>query len=79
MSPTIMRSGPSRFFFNSREENRMHLHVATPDGLAKFWLEPIVALVDYYGLNPKHLARLARTVEEHQEELKDAWRRHFSA
>jgi hypothetical protein len=78
MSPTILRYGSCRFFFNSREESRMHVHVATPDGLAKFWLEPIVALADYYGLDSQQLARIARMVDEHQEQFKDAWNRHFS-
>ncbi len=78
MSPTILRVGSYRFFFNSREESRMHVHVATPDGLAKFWLEPIVALADYYGLDSQQLGRIASMVDEHQEEFKDAWNRHFS-
>jgi hypothetical protein len=39
----IYRQGPNRFYFNSREESRMHIHVETPDGEAKFWLEPLVA------------------------------------
>ncbi len=33
--PTILRKGPFRFFFNSREETRIHVHVATSDGTAK--------------------------------------------
>ncbi len=41
--PTIYREGSYRFFFNSREETRVHIHVQSPDGIAKFWLEPIVA------------------------------------
>jgi hypothetical protein len=53
MSPTILKTGPYRFFFNSREESRMHVHISMPDGTAKFWLEPIVALADYYN----HLRR----------------------
>lgn len=46
MSPTIMRIGSYRFFFNSNEENRMHVHVQTPKGVAKLWLEPIVTLAE---------------------------------
>ena len=42
--PTIYREGPYRFFFNSREETRMHVHVETADGNAKFWLEPISSI-----------------------------------
>jgi epoxyqueuosine reductase QueG len=33
--PTILREGPYRLFFCSREEPRMHVHVAHPDGEAK--------------------------------------------
>ena len=40
----IHKEGPHRFFFNSQEESRMHVHVSTSEGTAKFWLEPIVAL-----------------------------------
>jgi hypothetical protein len=29
MSPTILREGQYRFYFNSREEPRMHVHVET--------------------------------------------------
>ena len=56
MSPTILRTGPYRFFFNSREEPRMPVHVSTADGTAKFWLEPIVALADYHNLKTKELS-----------------------
>lgn len=44
MSPTVFREGPYRFYFFSREETRMHVHVQGPDGEAKFWLEPSVEL-----------------------------------
>lgn len=43
MSPTVLRDGPSRLFSSSREEQRMHVHVAHPDGEAKALL--IVAAV----------------------------------
>ena len=40
MSPTVFRYRSYRFYFFSREELRMHVHVFSPDGEAKFWLEP---------------------------------------
>jgi hypothetical protein len=40
VSPTIFRNGPYRFYFFSREELRMHVHIQCSDGEAKFWLEP---------------------------------------
>jgi len=36
MAPTVLREGQFRFFFFSREEPRIHVHVAHPDGEAKF-------------------------------------------
>ena len=77
MSPTIYKEGPYRFFFNSREEPRMHVHIATSDGVAKFWLEPIVALANFYNLNSKELRKIENIVREHEDEFKFAWRRHF--
>jgi hypothetical protein len=32
MAPTIARDGKFRLFFVSREEQRIHVHVAHPDG-----------------------------------------------
>ena len=78
MSPTIYRVGPYRFFFNSREERRIHVHVATSEGLAKFWLEPIVALADFYNLKTKDLCKMETIIKEHEDEFKSAWHRHFS-
>lgn len=78
MSPTLLRQGPYRFFFNSREEPRMHVHVATNDGTAKFWLEPIVALANYHNLNKKELGRMESVVKEKQDEFIAVWRQHFS-
>ena len=40
MSPTVFKESGYRFFFFSREEERMHVHVISGDGEAKFWLEP---------------------------------------
>jgi len=51
MAPTIVRDGPFRLFFFSREEPRMHIHVAHPHGEAKFWLQPDITLADHIGLS----------------------------
>ena len=77
MSPTILRVGEYRFFFNSREEPRMHVHIATADGTAKFWLEPIIALADYHNLRSKDLRKIENLVREYEHEFKKAWQRHF--
>jgi hypothetical protein len=78
MSPTIYRKGPYRFYFNSREETRIHIHVEAPDGKAKFWLEPLVALADFRDLKQHKLKEIQQIVEEHEKEFRDAWQKHFS-
>ena len=37
MAPTIARDGPFRLFFFSREEERIHVHVAHADGETQFY------------------------------------------
>ncbi len=78
MSLTIFREKGYRFYFLSNEENRIHVHVTCDKGEAKFWLEPIVSLAIYYGLNSKRLAEVQKIVEEHENEIIKAWQKHFS-
>ena len=56
MAPTVFREGSFRFFFFSREESRIHIHVARTDGEAKFWLEPSIELALNKGLNIKQVS-----------------------
>ena len=78
MSPTVLRYKNYRFFFFSREETRMHVHVSCPDGEARFWLEPVVALAEHDGLGTKQLKELQSVVERRRDEIVRRWRRHFS-
>ena len=77
MSPTVLRSGPYRFFFFSREEPRLHVHVQSSEGEAKFWLEPSIELAKSFGLAERDLASIHRLITEHEDEIRDAWNRHF--
>ena len=77
MSPTIFRYRSYRFYFFSREEPRMHVHVISPDGEAKFWLEPDIELAVNQGLGTTELNELKKIVEERQNEIREHWRRHF--
>ena len=78
MSPTILRKNGYRFFFFSREETRMHVHAMCADGEAKFWLEPEIELANNYRLNRNSVKEIEKIVEDHYDELKNAWERHFS-
>ena len=77
MAPTIFRDGSFRFFFFSREEARMHVHVSPPDGEAKFWLSPGLALATNSGLSPRQINEAQELVAAHLEEIANAWRTHF--
>jgi hypothetical protein len=78
MSPTIFRQSGFRFFFFSREEARMHVHVYSGDGEAKFWLEPEIELAKNYGISRLKLKQAEIIIEEHFNEIRNAWERHFS-
>lgn len=79
MSPTVFREGPFRFFFFSREETRIHIHVQSADGEAKFWLEPTIELARNHGLSATDLRQVEQSVKEHVQEISDAWNDHFSS
>jgi len=77
MSPTLFRERGYRFYFFSREETRMHVHVQHADGEVKFWLSPEVSLADSCGLSPQAIKVVETMVRNHLEEICDAWRKHF--
>lgn len=79
MSPTIFREGGFRFFFFSREEPRMHVHVTCADGEAKFWIEPAIELAQNHGLDDRQLKLAAFLVRGHEEQIRSAWAAHFGS
>ena len=77
MSPTVFRHGRFRFFFFSREESRLHVHVSSPDGEAKFWLSPRIELARSYRLSDRELSQMRRLILGREDEIRDAWNNHF--
>ncbi|MHB1157059.1 MAG: DUF4160 domain-containing protein [Phycisphaerales bacterium] len=77
MSPTVFRYKGYRFFFFSREEPRLHVHVQCSDGEAKFWLEPRMELAVNHGLSDRQINELLTTIKEHRDEITSDWHRHF--
>lgn len=57
----------------------MHVHILSPEGEAKFRLEPVIALATYVGFSNKQLRELHGLVETHENEITAAWRKHFGA
>lgn len=55
----------------------MHVHVQSTDGEAKVWVEPEIELARNHQLSTQDLARVVELVREHEQEIRDAWQRHF--
>lgn len=77
MSPTVFRHKGYRFFFFSREEMRMHVHIYSGEGEAKFWIEPGIALATNQGLSKKELREIEKVIQERRDEIERSWRNHF--
>jgi hypothetical protein len=77
VSPTIFRAGGYRFYFFSREERRMHVHVHHAEGEAKFWLEPEIELAHSHGLAAPRLASALKFIRRHENEIRAGWNKHF--
>jgi Domain of unknown function (DUF4160) len=78
VSPTVLRVKGYRFYFFSREERRAHVHVQHARGEAKFWIDPFVTLAANFGLTQKQIAEVQTLIEEHLNEIRAAWARHFA-
>jgi hypothetical protein len=77
VSPTVLQSGPYRFFFFSSDRNEpTHIHVKRDDKLAKFWLAP-VRMAYNFGFSQTELNRIAALVREHEAALSKAWHEYF--
>ena len=77
MSPTVLRSGPYRFFFFASDRNEpLHVHVARERKTAKFWLRT-VRLSYNYGFAQKELNQIEDLILEHEAELVRAWHEYF--
>lgn len=75
--PTVLRSGPYRFYFWSHELSEPpHIHVDRERYSVKFWLDP-VALSSNLGFKPHELKQLPKLIENHHKKLMEAWHGHF--
>ena len=77
--PTVLRTGPYRFYFYSHEPNEPpHVHADREAMSAKFWLDP-VGLARNFGFGSRELRALHHIVQEHQKEFLEAWNGYFGA
>ena len=65
--PTVLPVGPYRFHFYSDESREPpHIHVRSPEGECKFWLEPI-GFAENRGIPARHLRAIERLVFQHRQ------------
>jgi hypothetical protein len=75
--PTVLRTGPYRFYHWSHElREPPHIHVDRDGFSAKFWLQP-VSLARNIGFRAHGLRRIQSLVLEHLAEFLEAWHGHF--
>jgi hypothetical protein len=75
--PTVLRTGPYRFFFFSREPHEPpHIHVEHDDCYAKFWVNP-VALARSRGFKSHELTELRTIVQENARLFEEKWHEHL--
>ncbi len=75
--PTVLRSGPYRFYFYAGDGSEpAHIHVERDACEAKFWLEP-VRIERSYGFRSTDIQRIQELVEDNQVALREAWDEFF--
>ena len=76
--PTVLRTGPYRFFFYAGDRNEPeHVHVERDDNVAKFWLDP-VRLQRSGGFGSSEINLMQKLVEDNRENLIRSWNEYFS-
>ena len=75
--PTVLRTGPYRFFFVSHDRGEPpHVHVRRENNVAKYSLDPVV-LVDSGGFGRAELNRIAALTGEHRDFFLEQWNEFF--
>ncbi len=75
--PTVLRVGPCRFHFHSREHDPPHVHVSSPEGEAAFELGP-VGRRGSSGYTRQELTRIEEIVVTHEKEFLRRWHEYFA-
>ena len=71
--PTVLKIDPCRFHFYSDERlEPAHIHIETPEGECKFWLDP-VRLARNKGIAPIMLRKIEKLVFKHKQFLMEKY------
>ena len=69
--PTILTVEGFRFFFYSREESRMHIHIEYQGKIAKIWIDNF-EVAENYGFKDFQLAYLQKLTRKYEKRIKKA-------
>jgi hypothetical protein len=78
MSPTVFIAKGFRFYFFSLKR-RACTCISKEQMGTKFWLEPEIELAMQHGLPPHRVSEIRRLVEEHEDEIRNAWQQHIGS
>jgi hypothetical protein len=81
-NPTILKKGPYRFYFFANEgqgaaREPPHVHVDTPRGEVKFWLDGATLADNRGGVPARDVNKIQREVAAHADEFTAQWHRFF--
>ena len=76
--PTVFRKDEFIFYFFSRQETRKHIHVSSPNGEAKIWIEPEVSVAKVVNLSQQEVNKIVALVNENLEIINEHWNSHFN-
>jgi hypothetical protein len=76
--PTVLRTGPYRFFFYAGDRDEPpHSHVERDANIAKSWIDP-VRLQNSGGFSRTEINRIQKLVEENRGALMERWNEFFN-
>jgi len=80
--PVVQRFKGYTVFFFSNEGDPLepnHVHVRGGGPLAKFWVEPAVALAENHGFSAGQLREIEQLVRDNSAQIVRAWHDHFGS
>lgn len=72
--PTLFIIGELRFFFYALDHEPIHVHVESPDGDAKFKIEPEIEMYENNGLNTRQVKKAKQAIKENKEVIIERWK-----
>lgn len=72
--PTIHREGSYKFRFYSNENNEPpHIHVWSPDGQMKVWLNEDLEIAECYGIPRHEWGKILGIIEKNKSTFLNKW------